>query len=96
MTDLGATELDIPITVFGVAILSVGVVHHGSHPVGEETQEVPLTHVSSSQIYHEIHGQMYDDLAGPTFTMDMDHEVGSSHFYSEFVDLIRDDDPLHF
>ncbi|QHO58655.1 uncharacterized protein DS421_3g92480 [Arachis hypogaea] len=42
--------------------------------VGEETQEVPLTHVSSSQIYHEIHGQMYDDLAGPTFTMDMDHE----------------------
>ncbi|KAL4345629.1 hypothetical protein AHAS_Ahas11G0297500 [Arachis hypogaea] len=63
---------------------------------GAETQEVPLTHVSSFQIYHEIHGQMYDDLAGLTFTMDMDHEVGSLQFYSDFADLIRDDDPLHF
>ncbi|KAL4380551.1 hypothetical protein AHAS_Ahas04G0044800 [Arachis hypogaea] len=63
---------------------------------GAETQEVPFTYVSSSQIYHDIHGQMYDDLAGPTFTMDMDHEVRSSQFYSDFTDIIRDDDPPHF
>ncbi|KAL4381990.1 hypothetical protein AHAS_Ahas04G0188700 [Arachis hypogaea] len=63
---------------------------------GARSEEVPLTHVSNSQIYHEIHGQMYDDMAGPTFTMDMDHEVGNSQFYSDFVDLIRDDDPPHF
>ncbi|QHN81864.1 uncharacterized protein DS421_20g690670 [Arachis hypogaea] len=61
-----------------------------------DTQEVPLTHVSSSQVYHDIHGQMYDDLAGPTFTMDMEHEVGSSQFYSDFADLIRDDVPQDF
>ncbi|QHO14128.1 uncharacterized protein DS421_15g521500 [Arachis hypogaea] len=62
---------------------------------GAGSQEVPLTHVSSSQIYHEIHRQMYHDLAGPTFTMDMDHQVGSSQFYSDFAYLIRDDDPPH-
>ncbi|KAL4393855.1 hypothetical protein AHAS_Ahas02G0093700 [Arachis hypogaea] len=39
---------------------------------------------------------MYDNLAGPTFTMDMDHEVGSSQFYSDFVDLIRDDGSPNF
>ncbi|RYR10338.1 hypothetical protein Ahy_B05g078808 [Arachis hypogaea] len=65
-------------------------------PQPADTQEVPLTHVSSSQVYHDIHGQMYDDLAGPTFTMDMEHEVGSSQFYSDFADLIRDDGPPDF
>ncbi|RYR31584.1 hypothetical protein Ahy_B01g056410 [Arachis hypogaea] len=63
---------------------------------GTRSQEVPFTHVSSSRRYHEIHGQMYDDLAGPTFTMDRDDQVGSSQFYSDFTDLIRDDDPPHF
>ncbi|RYR19260.1 hypothetical protein Ahy_B03g063992 [Arachis hypogaea] len=62
---------------------SSGVAYGGpgdrpTEQAGAETQEVPLTHVSSSQIYQEIHGQMYDDLAGLTFTMGKDHEVGSS------------------
>ncbi|KAL4287790.1 hypothetical protein AHAS_Ahas19G0221400 [Arachis hypogaea] len=39
---------------------------------------------------------MYDDPAGPTFTMDMDHKVGSSQFYSDFADLIQDDGPPDF
>ncbi|RYR78451.1 hypothetical protein Ahy_A01g003268 isoform B [Arachis hypogaea] len=43
--------------------------------IGAGSQEVPFTHVSSSQIYHEIHGQMYDDLTGLTFTMDMDDQI---------------------
>ncbi|QHO49254.1 uncharacterized protein DS421_1g12440 [Arachis hypogaea] len=64
--------------------------------IGAGSQEVPFTHVSSSQIYHEIHGQMYDDLTGLTFTMDMDDQVGSSQFYSNFADLVWDDDPRHF
>ncbi|QHO29870.1 uncharacterized protein DS421_8g228570 [Arachis hypogaea] len=75
---------------------SVGPGDRPAEHAGAETQEVPLTHVSSSQIYHDIHGQMFDDLAGPTFTMDTDHEVRSLQFYSDFADLIQDDDPPYF
>ncbi|RYR36620.1 hypothetical protein Ahy_A09g041585 [Arachis hypogaea] len=77
-------------------VASGGPCDRPTKQAGPKIQEVPITHVSSSQIYHEIHGQMYDDLAGPTFTMDMDHAVGNSQFYSDFADLIRDDDPPHF
>ncbi|KAL4315019.1 hypothetical protein AHAS_Ahas15G0143200 [Arachis hypogaea] len=56
----------------------------------------PQRRGGTSGIYHEIYGQMYDDLAGSTFTMDMDDQLGSSQFYSDFADLIWDDDPPHF